>query len=97
MTVLASTAPLHVCHPQVLDEPLYGSFLSITGLARPYRDLVLQAQVGVAAAAPAAADGLGGQQADSSSSSYSFLFITGLARPYRGLVPQATGTSRSNS
>lgn len=30
---------------QVLDEPLYASFLSITGLARPYRDLVLQAQV----------------------------------------------------
>jgi hypothetical protein len=31
---------------QVMDEPLYASFLSITGLARPYRDLVLQAQVG---------------------------------------------------
>jgi hypothetical protein len=30
----------------VLDEPLYASFLAITGLARPYRDLVLQAQVG---------------------------------------------------
>jgi hypothetical protein len=29
----------------VLDEPLYASFLSITGLSRPYRDLVLAAQV----------------------------------------------------
>jgi len=28
-----------------MDEPLYASFLSITGLTRPYRDLVLQAQV----------------------------------------------------
>ncbi|KAF8057631.1 branched-chain-amino-acid aminotransferase-like protein 1 [Scenedesmus sp. PABB004] len=29
---------------QVLDEPLYASYLAITGAARPYRDLVLAAQ-----------------------------------------------------
>jgi len=28
----------------VLDEPLYGSFLKLTGLPRPYREQVLAAQ-----------------------------------------------------
>ena len=27
-----------------MDEPLYASYLSITGASRPYRDLVLSAQ-----------------------------------------------------
>lgn len=29
-----------------MDEPLYASFLKITGAGRPYRDLVLAAQEG---------------------------------------------------
>lgn len=29
---------------QVMDEPLYASYLKITGATRPYRDLVLSAQ-----------------------------------------------------